>query len=196
MVIPTEGSILARRGTSPRLQPRASPHPNAVPFFLECSGSPPLFQSRHRRRNASPKNDPPSTPGKSRLNSNSRPIAHPYYRHPRLPAYNGVRVTGGGNAHPNSGLPGSERCLAKHGGVRSRANRHPFRPANPRRNSRMGRNARPSPAPPPGTILNFSTLQKAKESAAEILLRQVDACYPPARIPGQPREDQPFSTLI
>jgi hypothetical protein len=31
---------------------------------------------------------------------------------------------------------------------------------------------------------------------AEILLRQVDACYPPTRIPGHPREDQPHSTLI
>jgi hypothetical protein len=31
---------------------------------------------------------------------------------------------------------------------------------------------------------------------AEILLRQVDACYPPARIPGQAREDQPFSNVI
>jgi hypothetical protein len=25
---------------------------------------------------------------------------------------------------------------------------------------------------------------------AEILLRQVDACYPPGRIPGHPREEQ------
>jgi hypothetical protein len=31
---------------------------------------------------------------------------------------------------------------------------------------------------------------------AEILLRQIDACYPPARIPNQPREDQPLSNLI
>lgn len=28
---------------------------------------------------------------------------------------------------------------------------------------------------------------------AEILLRQVDACYPPSRIPGQPREEQSVS---
>jgi hypothetical protein len=31
---------------------------------------------------------------------------------------------------------------------------------------------------------------------AEILLRQIDACYPTTRIPGKPREEQSLSGLI